>query len=80
MMETAPPVMVDVILDPFILNVFPRSLVPTAVWIIVVTVLAWYIGGWVVKTLSEIISSAAAADDESKVKENKGREDNKKKQ
>lgn len=72
--------MVDVILDPFILNVFPRSLVPTAVWIIVVTVLAWYIGGWVVKTLSEIISSAAAADDESKVKENKGREDNKKKQ
>lgn len=80
MMETAPPVMVDVILDPFILNVFPRSLVPTAVWIIVVTVLAWYIGGWVVKTLSEIISSAAAADDESKVKENKGQEDNKKKQ
>lgn len=72
--------MVDVILDPFILNVFPRSLVPTAVWIIVVTVLAWYIGGWVVKTLSEIISSAAAADDESKVKENKGQEDNKKKQ
>lgn len=80
MMETVPPVMVDIILDPFLLNMFPRSLVPTAVWIVVVTALAWYVGGWVVKTLSEIISSAAAADDENKAKENKRQEENKKKQ
>ncbi|KAL1968732.1 hypothetical protein VTN77DRAFT_1558 [Rasamsonia byssochlamydoides] len=77
--ETVPPVMVDVILDPFLLNVFPRSLVPTAVWIVVVAALAWFIGGWVVKTFSEIISSAAAADDEDKAKKNKRREETKKK-
>ncbi|RVX73608.1 hypothetical protein B0A52_02497 [Exophiala mesophila] len=32
LMEHVPPVAVDVILDPFILNVLPRSLLPTGLW------------------------------------------------
>jgi hypothetical protein len=41
LMQQPPPVLVDVILDPFLLNVFPRSLLPTAVYVSVVALIAW---------------------------------------
>ncbi|KAL1601454.1 hypothetical protein SLS60_006369 [Paraconiothyrium brasiliense] len=41
------PVDVDIILDPFILNVLPRSLGPTAIYIIVVAVAAYFISGYI---------------------------------
>ncbi|KAL2066531.1 hypothetical protein VTL71DRAFT_2602 [Oculimacula yallundae] len=51
LMEQVPPVYVDIILDPFIFNVFPRSLVPTAAYIILVAIGSWYlskaVSGWV---------------------------------
>ena len=47
LMLTVPPVLVDVILDEYLLNIFPRSLVPTAIYVAIVAVIAWF--------LSEII-------------------------
>ncbi|PVH82912.1 hypothetical protein DL98DRAFT_413996 [Cadophora sp. DSE1049] len=51
LMEEVPPVYVDLILDPFIFNVFPRSLVPTAAYITLIAIGSWYlakyISGWI---------------------------------
>ena len=55
LMENVPPVTVDLILDPFLLNVFPRSLVPTAGWIGVVTVVAIFVGRWVSGEIRRVI-------------------------
>jgi hypothetical protein len=41
LMKRVPPVHVDIILDPYLFNVVPRSLVPTAIYIIIVAVGAW---------------------------------------
>jgi hypothetical protein len=79
LMQTVPPVLADIILDPFLLNVFPRSLVPPALWILVVAAVAWFISGWIAKALYGIISSAVAADDDGKEREKKKQEDSKKK-
>lgn len=38
LMENVPPVAADIILDPFLGNVFPKSLMPTAGWVFVVAV------------------------------------------
>ncbi|KAI1767025.1 hypothetical protein GGR53DRAFT_160692 [Hypoxylon sp. FL1150] len=43
LMRDVPPVYVDIILDPFILNVLPRSLVPTVGYIVVVAIASWFI-------------------------------------
>lgn len=37
------PVLVDIILDPFLGNVLPRTLAPTVVYIIIVAVASWII-------------------------------------
>ena len=44
-MRAPPPVDVDIILDPFIGNIFPRSLLPTAAYIICLAVASWFISG-----------------------------------
>lgn len=41
------PVDVDIILDPFLLNVFPASLVPTAVYLLALAIGSWYLSGWI---------------------------------
>ncbi|EKD17505.1 hypothetical protein MBM_04366 [Drepanopeziza brunnea f. sp. 'multigermtubi' MB_m1] len=50
LMDNVPPVYVDIILDPFVFNVFPRSLLPTATYLVLVAVGSWYlakfISGW----------------------------------
>jgi hypothetical protein len=43
LMESVPPVYVDIILDPYIFNVFPRSLVPTAGYIVILAIVSWYL-------------------------------------
>ncbi|KAI0124836.1 hypothetical protein BJ170DRAFT_478038 [Xylariales sp. AK1849] len=43
LMDEVPPVFVDIILDPFIFNVLPRSLLPTVGYIIVVAILSWFL-------------------------------------
>lgn len=43
LMRSVPPVYVDIILDPFIFNVLPQSLVPTVGYIIIIAMLSWFI-------------------------------------
>lgn len=54
-MQTVPPVVADIILDPFLGNVFPRSLVPTACWGLVVVVVAVVVSRWVVKEIGRVV-------------------------
>lgn len=61
LMQNVPPVLVDIILDPFILNVFPRSLVPTAGYLTIVAIGSWFLAKAIAKWLSNI-----AADDAQK--------------
>lgn len=68
LMRDVPPVSVDVILDPFLWNVFPRSLVPTAGWIVVVAVVAAVVGRWVVGELGRVIEDARMERDETEGK------------
>jgi hypothetical protein len=42
-MENVPPVYVDIILDPYLLNVLPRSLVPTGIYLIIIAFLSWFL-------------------------------------
>lgn len=54
LMQNVPPVNVDLILDPFLLNVLPRSLLPTGVYLIVLAVFAWYLSGHIWQGLYQI--------------------------
>ena len=47
LMSNPPPVDLDIILDPYVFNVFPKSLGPTAAYIIVLAVGAWLVSGFV---------------------------------
>jgi hypothetical protein len=51
LMKNPPLVLVDIILDPFILNVVPRSLIPTAAYIVILAIggfyLSKYVNGWI---------------------------------
>ncbi|OOQ91645.1 hypothetical protein PEBR_08937 [Penicillium brasilianum] len=68
LMRDVPPVAVDVILDPFLWNVFPRSLVPTAGWIVVVAIVAGVVARWVVGELGRVIEDARFERDEVEAK------------
>ncbi|KAL4802748.1 hypothetical protein BDV18DRAFT_60655 [Aspergillus unguis] len=57
LMENVPPVLADVILDPFLGNVFPKSLVPTACWIGVVSCLAIVIARFVARDFASAVYS-----------------------
>ncbi|KKK14690.1 hypothetical protein ARAM_005812 [Aspergillus rambellii] len=57
LMETVPPVLADIILDPFLGNVVPRSLVPTASWMVVVAGFAVVAARWVVKELNRVVET-----------------------
>ncbi|KAF3387146.1 hypothetical protein F1880_001240 [Penicillium rolfsii] len=69
LMRDVPPVLADVILDPFLWNVFPRSLVPTAGWIFLVAIVAGVVGRWVVGELGRVIEDARVERDEEGKKE-----------
>lgn len=45
LMNNPPPVGIDIILDPYILNILPESLLPTAVYITVLTIGGWFLSG-----------------------------------
>lgn len=62
-MASVPPVMADLILDPFLWNVFPRSLVPTAVYTVIIAVVAYFVGGVLARSLSDILANAARKDE-----------------
>lgn len=60
-MINVPPVYVDIILDPFIFNVLPRSLLPTVAYIILLAIGSWYlskhISKWFLKLGREDVES-----------------------
>ncbi|RAH82542.1 hypothetical protein BO86DRAFT_388710 [Aspergillus japonicus CBS 114.51] len=64
LMQSVSPVVVDVILDPYLGNVFPRSLVPTAGWVVVVAGVAVFVGRWVVAELGRVVDSIASEEQE----------------
>jgi len=47
LMEDVPPVFVDIILDPYIFNVFPRSLIPTTAYIVLLAIGSWYLSKYI---------------------------------
>lgn len=64
LMEDVPPVDVDIILDPYLMSIFPRSLVPTAGYICVLAVCSWFLAGLVWKILSGAARGNGVATDE----------------
>jgi hypothetical protein len=60
LMLNPPPVHVDIILDPFIGNIFPKSLLPTAVYITILAVSSWFISGFIWRRLSNLAQDEKA--------------------
>jgi hypothetical protein len=56
-MENVPPVLADIILDPFLANVFPKSLVPTACYIAVVACVAIVVARWIAGQFARVVDS-----------------------
>ena len=54
LMQYPPLVHVDIILDPFIFNVFPRSLVPTAAYLILLAIGSWHMSKYISKWIAHI--------------------------
>ncbi|EMD87627.1 hypothetical protein COCC4DRAFT_193000 [Bipolaris maydis ATCC 48331] len=55
-----PPVDVDIILDPFLLNVFPQSLGPVAVYITLVAVFAYLFSGYIFRWLLSVAAEPSS--------------------
>ncbi|TKA74872.1 hypothetical protein B0A55_05040 [Friedmanniomyces simplex] len=51
LMSSPPAVDVDIILDPYLANAFPRSLLPTAIYIVALAIGAWILSGVIWKRL-----------------------------
>lgn len=64
LMRKPPPVLVDLILDPYLYNVVPQSLLPTAVYIVILAVVTWFVAQWIATSLL----AYARSNDEGKVK------------
>jgi hypothetical protein len=62
LMKNPPPVLVDLILDPYLLNVIPRSLVPTAGYIAVIAVASWFVSRSIASKLKTVAITADDAD------------------
>ncbi|KAI9863836.1 MAG: hypothetical protein M1813_003488 [Trichoglossum hirsutum] len=54
LMKNAPPLNVDIILDPYLFNVFPRSLLPTAAYIALLAVGGWFLSDIIWNYLNDL--------------------------
>ncbi|PHH79616.1 hypothetical protein CDD82_2293 [Ophiocordyceps australis] len=57
LMTNPPPVLVDIILDPYLSGVFPRSLVPTAGYLIIVALVTCLAARCIISTLQSVATS-----------------------
>lgn len=57
LMENPPPVLVDLILDPFLFNVLPRSLLPTGGYILVVAAISFVVARFTMSYLSTVATN-----------------------
>lgn len=55
LMKDVPDVLVDIILDPFVFNVLPRSLIPTGIHLMILAILGWFLSGQIVEWLTRLI-------------------------
>lgn len=62
LMENVTPVVVDLILDPFLGNVFPKSLVPTACWGVVIGIVAVVLAKWIVGEIGRVVVAGVRDD------------------
>lgn len=46
-MQNPEPVRTDLILDRYLANIFPASLLPTAVYLVILAIIAFYVSGWI---------------------------------
>ncbi|KAL1879399.1 hypothetical protein VTK73DRAFT_7036 [Phialemonium thermophilum] len=60
LMSNVPLVDVDVVLDPYILNVFPRSLLPNAACIVLVAIGSFFVSRWVIALIDGLLRADAA--------------------
>jgi hypothetical protein len=61
-MKYPPTVLVDLILDPYLFNIVPRSLVPTAGYIVVLAVVSWFMARSIASRLQAIAVTTDSAD------------------
>ncbi|KAK3705824.1 hypothetical protein LTR37_013131 [Vermiconidia calcicola] len=59
LMQKPPPVDVDIILDPYLDNIFPTSLLPTAAYIVCLAVGSWYVSGYIWSLLKPVAGTEA---------------------
>lgn len=59
LMQDVPPVDVDIILDRFLLNVLPQSLLPTGAYLIILAIIAWFLANYIWHILSKVATSDA---------------------
>ncbi|KAK4461616.1 hypothetical protein QBC42DRAFT_203190 [Cladorrhinum samala] len=63
LMTQVPPVEADVILDPFLFNVLPRSLVPTVTYIILVALTSFYLASRISTWIQELATTTLEEED-----------------
>lgn len=69
LMTIVPPVHADIILDPYLFNVLPESLIPTAAYLVFVAIAGWYVSGYiwsVVQGIARGHDTEASVSDEKK--------------
>jgi len=59
LMENPPPVLVDLILDPFLFNVLPRSLLPTGGYIVCVAIAAWFVASHITSQIKSFAEGSS---------------------
>lgn len=57
LMTQVEPVSVDLILDPFLLNALPRSLLPTVGYVVVVAILAWFLSRRILVWIQPVLAA-----------------------
>ncbi|KAK5058556.1 hypothetical protein LTR84_010819 [Exophiala bonariae] len=58
LMDVVPPVAIDLILDPYVFNVLPKSLIPTGLYLGLIGIFAWFASSWILRHLFSNNSSA----------------------
>jgi len=43
-----------VVLDPYVFNIFPQSLLPTALYITIIAILSWYLSDYIYAWLNKV--------------------------
>jgi hypothetical protein len=64
LMAQVPPVFVDIILDPYVVNIFPESLIPTGCYLIIVFIISWYLAKLIAKWLQMVARTDSSKKDE----------------